>query len=67
MSIIIILLNDTNIIYLEFYENNPIVRYSLNILMFNFVVISYKYTYLDVSISKYLSFGDNAIYLKYSS
>ena len=67
MSTIIILLNVINIIYLEFYENNPIVMYTLNIFMFNLVVKSYKYTYLDVSISKYLSFGDNTIYLKYSS
>ena len=62
MSIIIILLEATNIIYLEFYENNPTFVFSSYSFEFNFVKMLYKYTYVDVPISKYFSFRDNAIY-----
>ena len=62
MSIITILsLQLAKIIYLEFDEKNPSTVFNLYFFMFNFVVISYKYTYVFLLTSKYFSFGDNEI------
>ena len=55
MSIIISLSEIANTIDFEFYENTPLKVYSLCIFLFNFVKISYKYTYVDVPTSKYFS------------